>query len=217
MGPLDYTDSDNSSHLRGYALGWFVSDYRGRYRVEHTGGYSGMVSAVTLIPDEKLGIVILTNGMRGIYGPLVNYTVDAYLQAPEKDWSREALERRRNLPDTRIEERRNARIPGTKPTLALDKYAGEYFTPTYGNISVKLNNGKLALSFEHTPDLSATLEHWHNDVWEIKWDNPEVLAFFSFGTVQFDLDNNAAVKGIRFDVPNNDFWFEELNAEKAVH
>src|SRR5690606_14014150 len=127
-----------------------------------------------LIPDEEVGIVILTNGMRGIYSTLINYTVVAYLQAPEKDWSTEALLRQRNFPDTRVQERRNARIPGTKPTLALDKYAGEYFAPTYGNISVKLNNGRLALSFEHTPDLSATLEHWHKDVWEIKWDNPEV-------------------------------------------
>lgn len=49
----------------------------------------------------------------------------------------------------------------------------------------------------------------------MKWDKPEILPWFSFGTVQFDLDNNANVKGIRFDVPNDDFWFQELNAEKV--
>jgi hypothetical protein len=58
------------------------------------------------------------------------------------------------------------------------------------------------------------LQHWHQDVWEIKWEKPELLAWFSFGTLQFDLDNNAEIKGIRFDVPNDDLWFEELNALK---
>ena len=85
----------------------------------------------------------------------------------------------------------------------------------YGNIIVTSKEGKLYLAFEHTPDLSATLEHWHQDVWEIRWARPEVLAWFSFGTVQFDLDNNARVTGIRFDVPNDDLWFEELNAKKV--
>ncbi len=217
MFPVDHTAKEKSTHLRGYALGWGVSDYQGRYRVGHTGGYAGMVSSVTLIPDENLGIVVLTNGMKSIFGPLTNYTIDAFLKVPEKDWSAEALERRQNYHDTRVEERTKARIAGTKPTLALDKYAGDYFTPAYGNITVKLSEGKLALSFEHTPDLSAELEHWHQDVWAIKWNNPEVLAFFAFGTLQFDLDNNATVKGIRFDVPNDDFWFEELNAEKVTH
>lgn len=213
--PVDHTAEDKSIHIRGYALGWTVSDYHGRYKVGHTGGYSGMLSAVTLIPDENLGVVILTNGLKGIFTPLVNYTVDAFLGIPEKDWSGEALTRSKKSQDTRIEDRKKARIPGTKPTLALQQYAGVYHTPAYGDIIVKYEAGKLQLDFEHTPDLSAALNHWHQDVWEIKWDQPELLAWFSFGTIQFDLDNNARVTGIRFDVPNDDLWFEELNAEKV--
>jgi len=212
---VDHTAEEKSTHIRGYALGWTVSDYHGRYRVGHTGGYSGMLSAVTLIPDENLGVVILTNGLKGIFTPLINYTVDAFLDLPERDWSGEALTRAKKNPDTRIDERRKARIAGTKPTLTLAQYAGVYHTPAYGNITVRHEAGKLKLYFEHTPDLSADLTHWHQDVWEIRWHQPELLAWFSFGTVQFDLDNNAAVKGIRFDVPNDDLWFEELNAGKV--
>lgn len=212
---VDHTGDQKSTHMRGYALGWSVADYEGRYRVGHTGGYSGMLSAVTLIPDENLGVVVLTNGLKNIFTPLINYTVDAFLKLPEKDWSAEALKKSRDFKDTRIETRRNARLQGTKPTLAQDQYAGVYHTPAYGRIIVHVENGKLTIDFEHTPDLSATLEHWHQDVWEMKWDKPEVLPWFSFGTVQFDLDNNANVRGIRFDVPNDDFWFQELNAEKV--
>ena len=175
-----------------------------------------MLSAVTLIPDENLGVVILTNGLKNIFTPLINYTVDAFLEIPEKDWSAEALKRSQNFKDTRIEQRKNARLMGTKPSLKNEQYAGTYFTPVYGNITVRLEGENLRLDFEHTPDLSATLAHWHADVWEIKWDKPEVLAWFSFGTLQFNLDNNANVTAIEFDVPNDDLWFEELNAKKVV-
>lgn len=215
--PVDHTGAEKSTHMRGYALGWGVSDYHGRYRVGHTGGYSGMLSAVTMIPDEGLGIVVLTNGMKGIFTPLINYTLDAFLDVPEKkDWSAEALKRAREFRDTRIEERKKARLSGTKPSLSLQQYAGEYHAPAYGKITVTFSGGGLRLNFEHTPDLSATLLHWHQDVFEIKWDKPELLAWFSFGTLQFDMDNNARVTGIRFDVPNDDLWFEELNAEKMA-
>ena len=66
----------------------------------------------------------------------------------------------------------------------------------------------LKLDFEHSPDLSATLKHWHYDVFEIKWDVKH--AWFNFGTVKFNLDNNLKVLGIDFDVPNDDIFFEEL-------
>ena len=70
----------------------------------------------------------------------------------------------------------------------------------------------MTIEFEHTPDLTATLEHWHYDTWKLNWSSPEKLAWFTFGTVKFNVDNNNKVTGISFDVPNDDFWFEELNA-----
>lgn len=211
---VDHTDADNNVHIRGYGLGWGINDYRGRMRVGHTGGYSGMLSAVAMIPDEKLGIVVLTNGMRPIYGPLVDYTIDVFLKAPAKDWSAEALARYKKNKDTRIEERKKAHVVGTKPSLPLEGYAGTYESLNYGEITVKKENDKLKLYFEHTPDLTATLEHWHYDTWEMKWDNPDVLAWFSFATVKFDLDNNNKVTGLKFDIPNDDFLFEELDVKR---
>ena len=73
-------------------------------------------------------------------------------------------------------------------------------------------NGQLKLSFEHTPDFSATLRHWHYDVFEIVWDKPQ--SWFSFGTVRFNLDNNLNIVGLDFDVPNDDIFFEELKARR---
>ena len=94
----------------------------------------------------------------------------------------------------------------------LDKYTGTFASDIYGDIIVTNDNNILRLSFEHTPALSATLNHWHYDVWEIKWD--QTHAWFDFGTVKFDLDNNLKVKGLTFDVPNDDIFFEELKPYK---
>jgi CubicO group peptidase (beta-lactamase class C family) len=212
---VDHTTKDKLVHMRAYGLGWGLNDYYGKLRVGHTGGYTGMLSGVTLIPDENLGIVVLTNGMRGIYGAVINYTLDRFLKAPEKDYSAEMLANVTKNKDTRIEDRKKARVTGTKPSLNLDEYTGEYNCEAYGKITVKREGEKLKLYFEHTPDLNSTLEHWHFDTFEIKWENEAPLAWFSFGTIKFSIDNNMKVKGIEFDVPNDDFWFEELNAKKV--
>ena len=70
----------------------------------------------------------------------------------------------------------------------------------YGEIKIKLEDGKLRLYFEHSKELSATLTHWHFDVWEIEWDN--IHAWFDFGTLKFDLDNadksKLGIKSIRY-------------------
>jgi CubicO group peptidase (beta-lactamase class C family) len=214
---VNQTDDDFDTHFLGYGLGWDLSDYKGKMRVGHTGGYSGMLSIVAMIPDEKLGIVVLTNGMRGgLMTAVTNYTIDAFLKAKEKDYSSQYLENSKKWQanDTRIPDRIKARVTDTKPSVSTDKYVGTYFSNIYGNIEVKKEGDKLRLYFEHSNRFNATLEHWHYDVWKINWDNKDNLSWFQFGTVRFELTNNLNVTGLDFDVPNDDIWFYELKSKK---
>ncbi len=206
--------NEANTHFRGYGLGWMLSDYYGKMQVSHGGGYDGMISSVTMIPDEKLGIVVLTNGMNAPTSAVTNYALNAFMGVPEKDWSAEMLAQRNNRisRDKRISERKEQRISGTKPSLPLEKYTGTYHAPIYGKIEVKPENEKLRIYFEHTPELSATLEHWHYDVWKINWDKTH--AWFNFGTVKFNMTNNLEITGLEFDVPNDDIFFEELKPQK---
>src|ERR1035438_7997964 len=48
-------------NFNAYGLGWMLRDYRGRKMVGHTGVLAGYVSRVAMIPDLKLGIIVLTN------------------------------------------------------------------------------------------------------------------------------------------------------------
>lgn len=204
------------THFRGYGLGWGLEDFHGKMKVSHSGGYDGMISLVTMIPDEKLGIVVLSNGMNPPTTAVTNYALDAFLGLEEKDWSAEILgqNKKQKSEDTRISDRIAKKVKGTQPSLSIDKYTGVYIAPIYGRIEVKMENGKLRLYFEHTPELSATLEHWHYDVWKINWDKTQ--AWFSFGTIKFNMDNNLGITGLEFDVPNDDIFFEELHPVKQM-
>lgn len=205
-----FSESAPNTHFRGYGLGWGLADYYGNLRVSHTGGYDGMITAVTMIPDKKLGVVVLTNGMNSPITAATNYALEKYLEVEVNDWSSELLERSkaRENADTRIEDRKAGRVNNTSPSLPLNSYVGKYQSDIYGEIDVILQNNELKLKFEYTEELSATLTHWHYDVWKIEWEYPH--AWFSFGTVSFKMNNNLEIKGMDFDVPNNDIFFEEL-------
>ncbi len=208
---VDHTKAnDYDRHFSAYGLGWGLSDYHGRLRVGHTGGYDGMITAVTLIPDENLGVVVLTNGMKSPIMAATYYAIDQFLGTGSKDWSTDMLNIRNNIirNDTRISDRKRKRVMNTRPSLGFDQVTGTYHSDIYGDITVSEENNRLRIDFEHTPALSATLSHWHYDVWELQWD--EKHAWFSFGTVKFVTDNNLNVTGLEFDVPNDDFFFEEF-------
>lgn len=206
---VDHTSkNDFDRHFNAYGLGWGLSDYHGRMKVGHTGGYDGMITAVTLIPDEKLGVVVLTNGVRSPIMAATYYALDSFLGLEGKDWSAEYLERsiKNEAKDTRISDRKAKRIFATNPTIPPESFAGEYYSDIYGTINIINKNNEILLEFEHSPLLSAHLIHWHYDVWEIKWDHPQ--AWFSFGTIKINTDNNLKVTGFNFDVPNDDFFLK---------
>ena len=74
-------------NFNAYGLGWMLRDYRGRKMVGHTGVLAGYVSRVAMIPDLKLGIIVLTNQEAEEAHTAIAYTVlDHYLGAPETDW-----------------------------------------------------------------------------------------------------------------------------------
>ena len=49
------------THLISYGMGWVVQDYRGYGLVSHAGAIDGFRVHLTMVPEAKLGIVILSN------------------------------------------------------------------------------------------------------------------------------------------------------------
>jgi CubicO group peptidase (beta-lactamase class C family) len=200
--------------FRGYGLGWGISDYFGNRIISHGGGYDGMYSQVALVPEQQIGIVILTNTMKSIANPLKNYIINEFINNDKRDWSTEFLAKSKEpgKAEKLINTQHEARVPDTKPTFELSAYVGEYHSEWLGPIHITMNNDELLLTFDHAPELSAHLSHWHYDTWEIKWD--EVHAWFDFGTIQFQYNPERKITGFEFNVPNDDIFFEEVKVER---
>lgn len=202
-------------HFSAYGLGWGISDYQGKMMVSHGGGYDGMYSRVAMIPEEHLGVVVLTNSMSGISTPIAMRAIDEYLGTGDRDWSAESLEsaaRRAKFKEDRVSKRIAARESGTKPTVSEDAFIGNYYDPMYGAVEVIRENGNLVIDFKPAPQLKADLSHWHYNTYKLNW--REEHAWFGFGTIKFVINNNNAVEGIEFDVPNDDIFFHEIHLKK---
>ena len=118
-----------STHFRGYGLGWSLSDYRGRLVVEHGGAYDGMYSQVVLVPEERLGFVVLTNSMTSIGSALKYVVIDRVLGGGDRDWSRDLLDRakaRENAHEQSLAKTERERLTDTRPSHPLADYAGTY-------------------------------------------------------------------------------------------
>ncbi len=204
-----------STHFRAYGLGWSLMDYRGRAVVSHGGGYDGMFSRVALVPEEDLGMVILTNSMTSLPAALMYRILDAYLGGEERDWAAEMLPRFREGRErfrARQDRAEEERVPGTRPSLDLEAYTGTYGGPMYGDATVTLENGRLVLRLLPNPDLVADLSHLHYDTFLLKW--RKTFAWFGKGTAHFVLDASGRVAELRLDVPNDDLWFDELELKR---
>ncbi|MFQ5537464.1 MAG: serine hydrolase [Gemmatimonadota bacterium] len=210
-----YRERYPSTHFRGYGLGWSLADYKGRMIVSHGGGYDGMYSQVVLVPEENLGIVVLTNAMTGIAGALTYRVLDAYLGGDARDWSAELLpgwKRSRERFHARQDSLVALRAPGTGPSLELEAYAGTYGGDLYGDAKIGLEDGHLVLRLLPNPDLVADLEHLRYDTFLIRW--RKTFAWFGPGAATFVLDETGRPVELRLNVPNNDLWFHELELRR---
>jgi CubicO group peptidase (beta-lactamase class C family) len=202
-------------HFRGYGLGFAVSDVRGRFVAQHEGTCDGMFSCVVLVPEEKLGFVILSNSDTSLRTALSYVILDAYLGGDGRDWFRLFLERAKQTASTKQLERdriEKARLKGTQPSLPLSKYAGSFVSALYGEAKVELENNNLVLRLLPNPDMVADLAHWHLDTFSLTWRRP--FPWFGNGRAQFVLNPDARVTELKLDVPNEDFWFYELDLKR---
>lgn len=180
------------THLMSYGLGWFIQDYRGRELRQHGGNIDGMSAVVALMPEEKLGLVVLTNANGSPLPTIAMYrAIDALVGAPPRDWSaeyRKLVTKQRALRNETETKRLALRASGTSPSLALDKYAGVYADSMYGDAKVRADNGKLFLSYGKYFD--GVLEHWHHDTFRAIWKERMLGKTF----VTFALDADGKVK-----------------------
>lgn len=202
-------------NLSSYGLGWNLYDYGGKLIVEHDGGMPGYISKVCLVPEENLGIIILTNDMT-ILGAALRYRLlDKYLTGADHDWAKEFLGYKKQGDQGEIrakEVRHAARQLDTKASLPNEDYTGTYNDRSYGDATITIEDGKLKLTMVPSKRyFTAPMNHWHHDTWQ--FDFPE--EFLPEGFVTFSFDSNGKVEGFKIDLPNPDFHFYKLDFRKV--
>ncbi|HLW83975.1 MAG TPA: serine hydrolase [Candidatus Sulfotelmatobacter sp.] len=198
------------ANFSDYALGWFLRDYHGRKLVGHTGGVGGFVSRVELVPEENLGVIVLTNAEEGgAFDSIVYHLLDHYFNLSPTDWiggfkavkdmeEKEAAEA--------MKKAEGARAGNSKPSLPLEKYAGVYHDAWYGPITIRTENGGLVITFDHTPKMIGDLQHWQYDTFKAHWRDRTIEdAFVTFALKPDGTIDNARMAAVS---PLADFSFD---------
>ncbi len=197
-----------------YALGWNIQDYhgQGQRRVSHSGGIDGLCSLLTMIPEQNLGIIVFINNESSASWVLTNLILDFYQGVTEMAWY-DVAQKEWLLKFDKQFESIDGRIPNTTPSLNIEQYAGRYYSKLYGDIEVRMGDGRLWLHFLKTAVFTAKLTHWHYNTFQIKWQEPIITD----GLLTFILDAQGNISEIQLEQPNLlDVDFSELHPIKRV-
>jgi len=201
-------------NFAGYGLGWGLRDYQGRQVVSHTGGLTGMVTMVLLVPSERLGVVILTNQEEGgAFSAIAYHILDAYFGVPGTDWIaayRQVRNEELKKADDEEAKQAAARHRGTVPSLPLATYAGDYVDAWYGRATIALEGDRLVLRLARTPAAVADLDHWHHDTFTAVFRDPTIPDAF----VTFSLDHEGKIDVVTMvptlDLADFSFDYQDL-------
>lgn len=152
----------NKGHFSLYGLGWFLEEYNGRKIVSHTGGVNGFVTSVTLVPEEKLGIVVLTNTDANNFFEALKWEImDAYMKLPYRNYSKAFLgfQKQQQAEEEKwLNAKRDTVALHRKPSVNIENFLGDYEHAVYGKMNISTSNGKLIAVFEHHKGRWAELE-----------------------------------------------------------
>ncbi len=206
-------------HYRGYALGWRVSDYHGHWTVSHTGTLSGSASKIILLPDQKLGIIILTNrDSNNARNSLYHGILQIFTTKKDIDWIkyfkkvRDQKKLINKQPSGTIRAHINPDEIVIPDTAKNSKLLGTYVDPWFGKIHITRNKEVIRFKSEKSPRMLGTVYFYKSNQWWVKWDN---RSFNADAWLYFDQSRSANSTGLLMDAISPDadrsFDFKDLD------
>jgi CubicO group peptidase (beta-lactamase class C family) len=176
-------DLYGETYMTAYALGWVLEEYRGHRIVHHGGNIDGFSAMVSLLPEQNLGVVVLTN-LNGTFArDVIPYVVyDQALDLEPLPWGDRFLDLEKTMTAGMKAGQAHAesKTKDAPPAHALDEYAGTYAHPGYGEFGITVEGGKLVPHYNDIDEF--VLEHRHFDVWSLKLDLFQAVMPLSFRT-----------------------------------
>lgn len=208
IGPVPPGFEATRPMFKAYALGWEVAEYGGAKIISHSGGVFGFITMVVLIPEKNVGFAITLNAEEGAVRRGLTYELlDHYLGRPYVDWAA----RYKSLLSTMLStakstvEARAATPSRVGPSLALDRYSGQFRDPWYGRITISRPKSGLVIDFNETPRMGGPLVHHHYNTFIARFTDRNIEPAY----VTFALDAEGKVERITMKPvsPTADFSF----------
>jgi len=211
------------SNFSGYGLGWFLSDFNGFLKVDHSGLIAGMSSEVILIPELELGIVVLNNSEAAdlLNGLMVFNLLDEYLKLETGiNWVEmgESLQSRRQQMGDQDSEKVWAKVESNKATkINKDNYVGIYEDDWFGKVEIFEKNGDLWFKSYKSPRLNGKMAFYNGNTFAIKWEYQDMKAD-AFAI--FSLDENSKAQSIKMKGISRfidfSFDFQDLDLKRIL-
>ena len=208
-------EKDVDVHFKAYGLGLFTMDYAGKKLMQHGGGLPGYISQLAIVPEEDLGIIVLTNDGSSLAYVALYKLLDEFLDRKGKkvNWAEKFLEyeKLKKEGEAKYQEKLIAQV-AKKPSHSVEsiQLVGNYQDKMYGQAVITQEKRKLILTLKPSAQVfTSVLEPWNKDLYKIKFSDP----FLPEGLVKFDIQNGK-VNGFIIDLPNPDFHFYKLDFQK---
>jgi len=204
------------TNYKGYGLGWFLQDYKGKRVMHHGGGLPGYISKIAMVPEMEMGFIILTNGESNLPSSMMYYIIDMFMGDEPKDWCGNARENYLKYYaslDAKREKKIAERKADSLAVIPMDSLLGTYTDKMYGTSSLtkvgKKKKQAYVLQLDPAKQMFVSkLEHWQGDSYRIQWKDD----FLPWGIMTFKKENGKL--GYTIDLPNPDFHFFNLNFVK---
>lgn len=207
----------------GYGLGWFISDVKGHKQVQHSGGLLGTVTQFTLIPDLKLGIVVLTNQQSGAaFSTITNTVKDAYLGIADRNWLKTYSERMAKLHSDYDQEKKDvyekaanfAKNKAMHPRA--EQFTGIYKDAWFGEVEISEQGKNYRIFCKTSPRLRGALIPYSHNTFIAKWDDRsyDADAFVVFQYDETGQATSATMKPIS-GITDFSFDFDDLDLRKT--
>lgn len=212
--PQTLINNGNPASFSSYGLGWFLSSVNGNFQATHTGGLSGIVTQVTILPELKLGIIVLTNQQSGAaFNSITNSIKDGYLGI-------KGMNRIKTYNDNRLRNEKEAKeivdktwadiaasqkATGAKPDAK--NYYGTFADDWFGQVTISEVNGKMHFRAKNAPKLRGDMTYYKGNTFIVKWYDRSLDAD---AFVNFSLDNEGKPNGFKMTAisPLTDFSFD---------
>jgi CubicO group peptidase (beta-lactamase class C family) len=208
--------SEYHIHFSSYGLGWFLRDVRGYKQVYHTGGVGGIKTQVTMMPELKLGIIVLTNQMSSnAYKAITNTILDSYFGMHGIDWIKKysAAEKKDNDEAKKIYDNLWKDIDLQQKSLSgkidYDLFTGTYTDKWFGDAIISVKNGKLWFDSKKSPKFTGELLAYKGNTFVVRWEE-KIMSASADAYVTFFTDITGKAKEIKMKAlyPFTDFSFD---------